>query len=509
MTHIEIHVTGASAIAKCYGRLTGGMRGVTVQVFFNAEWDGLTKTGYARAGSVEKPVVLDGTGKGTVPWECMVVGERLNIGIDGVNANGKLRIPTIWAFIDEVKESVDGSNASEAEPPPTPSEVEQITAVAQEASRKAASAEAKADDVVARANAGEFDGADGYTPVKNVDYFDGKDGYTPVKNVDYFDGKDGYTPVKGVDYSDGTDGVSPTVNVADIEGGHRVTITDVEGSKSFDVNDGGGSGGGAVESVNGKTGAVVLNANNVGALPANTPLFDGNYNSLINKPTIPEAYDDTAVRQLIGQKYTKPSEGIPASDIADGVIPPAVTDEHINELIDSKMPTIPDKLPNPNALTFTGAATGSYDGSQPLSIEIPQGGGGGGEYSIVADFTLSESVSSFRIPDFNPNDFQDIIILIENPVSTINNGSLFANWKSTNGSIIAVSKSASSCTVFIEMHKVGVEYTFSAVSTGTPLHASKDMCVFATLQSFYDYLSFRTDGRQYLMAGMEIKVYAR
>lgn len=32
---------------------------------------------------------------------------------------------------------------------------------------------------------------------------------------------------------------------------------------------------------------------------------------------------------------------------------------------------IPEKLPNPNALTFTGAVTGSYDGSAPLSVKIP------------------------------------------------------------------------------------------------------------------------------------------
>lgn len=32
------------------------------------------------------------------------------------------------------------------------------------------------------------------------------------------------------------------------------------------------------------------------------------------------------------------------------------------------------KLANPNALTFTGAVTGSYDGSEPLSVEIPSGG---------------------------------------------------------------------------------------------------------------------------------------
>ena len=37
--------------------------------------------------------------------------------------------------------------------------------------------------------------------------------------------------------------------------------------------------------------------------------------------------------------------------------------------------TIPDKLPNPNALTFTGAVTGIYDGSEPVVINIPSGGG--------------------------------------------------------------------------------------------------------------------------------------
>ena len=35
-----------------------------------------------------------------------------------------------------------------------------------------------------------------------------------------------------------------------------------------------------------------------------------------------------------------------------------------------------DARPNPNALTFTGAVTGSYDGSSAKTIEIPSGGGG-------------------------------------------------------------------------------------------------------------------------------------
>ena len=64
---------------------------------------------------------------------------------------------------------------------------------------------------------------------------DGKDGYTPVKGVDYFDGEDG---VNGKDGVNGADGVSPTLSVAEITGGHRVTITDINGTQTFDVMDG-------------------------------------------------------------------------------------------------------------------------------------------------------------------------------------------------------------------------------------------------------------------------------
>ena len=60
----------------------------------------------------------------------------------------------------------------------------------------------------------------------------GTDGYTPVKGVDYFDGSD------GTNGENGTDGVSPTLSVAEITGGHRVTITDVNGTQTFDVMDG-------------------------------------------------------------------------------------------------------------------------------------------------------------------------------------------------------------------------------------------------------------------------------
>lgn len=50
---------------------------------------------------------------------------------------------------------------------------------------------ADVDTVLQQAkDSGQFDGEDGYTPVKGKDYFDG---YTPVKGKDYFDGANGKT----------------------------------------------------------------------------------------------------------------------------------------------------------------------------------------------------------------------------------------------------------------------------------------------------------------------------
>ena len=64
---------------------------------------------------------------------------------------------------------------------------------------------------------------------------------------------------------------------------------------------------------------------------------------------------------------------------------------------------IPTKLPNPHVLTFTGAVNATYDGSEAVSVEIPQGGGGGGKYEHIATFELVpdvllyvQDVSDFR-----------------------------------------------------------------------------------------------------------------
>ena len=60
---------------------------------------------------------------------------------------------------------------------------------------------------------------------------------------------------------------------------------------------------------------------------------------------------------------------------------------------------MPTTLPNPNALTFTGAVTGSYDGSAPVSVEIPSGGSGGSDaWNLIEHITAEDAAISYEIP---------------------------------------------------------------------------------------------------------------
>ena len=57
-----------------------------------------------------------------------------------------------------------------------------------------------------------------------------------------------------------------------------------------------------------------------------------------------------------------------------------------------------EKFANPNALTFTGAVEGSYDGSAPLNVEIPSEGGNK-EWTLLYDgtITIEEAVKTVTV----------------------------------------------------------------------------------------------------------------
>lgn len=75
-------------------------------------------------------------------------------------------------------------------------------------------------------------------------------------------------------------------------------------------------------------------------------------------------YDDTALKERVATIEGKESEWDAKSDFSG----------NYNDL--TNKPTIPTALPNPNAITFTGAVTDSYDGSAPVTINIPESGAG-------------------------------------------------------------------------------------------------------------------------------------
>lgn len=82
------------------------------------------------------------------------------------------------------------------------------------------------------------------------------------------------------------------------------------------------------------------------------------------------------------------------------------------------IPTIPEKLPNPNALTFTGAVEGSYDGSAPLSVKIPSGGGAAVEtWDLLINAEIAEDCTEviFNSGDAGEvlSDYKELLLLID------------------------------------------------------------------------------------------------
>ena len=117
---------------------------------------------------------------------------------------------------------------------------------------------------------------------------DGKDGKDGINGINGKDGKDG---TDGVDGKDGADGFSPIASVSKSGNTTTITITDKNGTTTATVNDGVGD----VASVNGKTGAVVLNADDVGALPDDTeiPTVPTNVSAFTNDAGYLTSYTET------------------------------------------------------------------------------------------------------------------------------------------------------------------------------------------------------------------------
>lgn len=78
-----------------------------------------------------------------------------------------------------------------------------------------------------------------------------------------------------------------------------------------------------------------------------------------------------------------------------------------------------EKYASPNALTFTGAVEGSYDGSEAVTVEIPSGGGGK-TLTLIRELTLEEEAhfSITKDSDGNPISESELIVTAYIPAAS-------------------------------------------------------------------------------------------
>lgn len=150
---LRVRVSTASAEIIETELITAGRRGLECSFEFNSAWDGLAKTVIVN-GVVKRDIVLV-SDTITVPGECLAREQfPLRIGVYGANGAGEIVIPTIWANFGKILPSARPSGVDPDEV--TPDVVAQIQTNSSDALRLA-------QEVMRRADSGEFDGRDGAT----------------------------------------------------------------------------------------------------------------------------------------------------------------------------------------------------------------------------------------------------------------------------------------------------------------------------------------------------------
>ena len=116
MTNIEIRVDGAAiGSVRKEGLLTTGMVGATVTFSFDASWAGLTKTAVFWGSGATKDVARAGTVV-RIPPEALQREGQLLVGVVGIDTDGDIAIPTVWAGPYTVKRGANASGDPSTDP---------------------------------------------------------------------------------------------------------------------------------------------------------------------------------------------------------------------------------------------------------------------------------------------------------------------------------------------------------------------------------------------------------
>ena len=179
------------------------------------------------------------------------------------------------------------------------------------------------------------------------------------------------------------------------------------------------------------------------------------------------------------------------------------------------------KLPNPYPLTFTGAVSGSYDGSSAKTIEIPSGGTGGGEkeWRLIKQIELTENVSILEVSkDSNGNDFvlSEIVIGMAELASSgtgssslsisINNGELVM---STFGGTSFIREKAGYFNIHMVAHPMDFAIRYSTTDNSPWLTMSNISNRLSNVTSISGVKLTVNTTDVYFAAGMKLNVWGR
>lgn len=240
----------------------------------------------------------------------------------------------------------------------------------------------------------------------------------------------------GADGASGADGYSPTASVEQSTDGAKITITDKSGTTEAVVKNGkdGANGRDGADGQPGRDGTDgAPGRDGVDGQPGKdgtdgiTPTIGDNGNWFLGatdtgKPSR-GADGATGATGATGAQGPAGTDGKSAYQYAvDGGY--TGTEEEFAAKMAQEMPTT---LPNPNALTFTGSVTGSYDGSAPVTVNIPEGGGVSGDgysdYEVLIDekITTDEAgISTIRYTELVFSKYNDIVIFFDRNMNKAN-----------------------------------------------------------------------------------------
>lgn len=125
----------------------------------------------------------------------------------------------------------------------------------------------------------------------------------------------------------------------------------------------------------------------VAYIKSNKSLIDAITTSKVN---VSDIIDNLTTN--VSNKPLSAAQGVKLKALIDAIAIPTKLSELENDSGYAKTTDIPDKLPNPQKLTFTGAVTAEYNGSGAVTVTIPEGSGGSGGMVRIEKLSTDTSV---------------------------------------------------------------------------------------------------------------------